>query len=216
MEEAALNDLCGSLFTLGAVAEMQLTSAAVFVCPDKETFVKTAKELLLEFTAMGLGDPNAAAAMFSDDGAFEMPYIADFGFPGRYVGYKEIGGFFAFVRDLYPGFVFENVTILIDTPEQVFGEYEFTAVSTKTGRRIHQLFFGRLVADNGKIKLLREALNSIEVARAVYERGVPELPSKADEKAMAVNCFDHNGLDELLLNSECDLNRYQEAHTREH
>lgn len=178
--------------------------------------MKTARDLLLEFTALGLGDPNAAAAMFCDDGVFEMPYIADFGFPGRYVGHKEISGFFAFVRDLYPGFVFENVTILIDTPEQVFGEYEFTAVSTKTGRRIHQLFFGRLVADNGKIKLLREALNSIEVARAVYERGVPELPSKADEEAMAVNCFDHNGLDELLLNSECDLNRYQEAHTREH
>jgi hypothetical protein len=143
--------------------------------------VKTAKELLLEFTALGLGNPDAAAAMFSDDGAFEMPYIADFGFPGRYVGHKEIAGFFAFVRDLYPGFVFENVTILIDTPEQVFGEYEFTATSTKTGRKIHQLFFGRLVAENGKIKLLREALNAVEVARAVYEQGVPELPAKAEE-----------------------------------
>jgi hypothetical protein len=55
--------------------------------------MKTAKELLLEFTALGLGDPDEAAAMFSDDGAFEMPYIADFGFPGRYAGHKEIGGF---------------------------------------------------------------------------------------------------------------------------
>ena len=92
--------------------------------------MKTAKELLLEFTALGLGDPEGAAAMFSDDGAFEMPYIADFGFPGRYVGHKAIAGFFSFVCDLYPGFAFENVTILIDTPEQVFGEYEFTAIST--------------------------------------------------------------------------------------
>src|ERR1700728_4865496 len=131
-----------------------------FQSANKENSVKTAKELLLEFTASGLADPDAAAAMFSDDGVFELPYIADFGFPARYIGHKEIGDFFAFVRELYPGFVFENVTILIDTPEQVFAEYEFTAVSTKTGRTIHQHFFGRLVAKEGKITLLREALNS--------------------------------------------------------
>jgi hypothetical protein len=175
--------------------------------------MKTAKELLLEFTALGLGDPDAAAAMFNDDGAFEMPYISDFGFPGRYVSQKEIGGFFAFVRDLYPGFVFENVTILIDTPEQVFGEYEFTATSTKTGRRIHQLFFGRLVAENGKIKLLREALNTVEVARAVYEDGVPELPAKPEEAADTLHRGDRSVFEPLLLNSECDLNKYRREHT---
>ena len=138
--------------------------------------MKTAKELLLEFTASSFADPCAAAAMFSDDGAFELPYIADFGFPARYTGHQDIANFFKFVRDLYPGLVFENVVILIDTPEQVFAEYEFTAKSSKTGRMIHQHFFGRLVAENGKIALLREALNSVEVVRAVYDRGVPELP----------------------------------------
>lgn len=173
--------------------------------------MKTAKELLLEFTALGLGDPEGAAAMFSDDGAFEMPYIADFGFPGRYVGHKAIAGFFSFVCDLYPGFAFENVTILIDTPEQVFGEYEFTAISTKTGRKIHQLFFGRLVAENGKIKLLREALNSVEVARAVYVQGVPELPAKAFDDVVELNSSNRSGCDSLLLNSQCDLNQYRKG-----
>ena len=115
-----------------------------------------------------------------------MLYIADFGFPERYVVHHDIGGFFAFVRDLYPGFVFENVAILIDTPEQVFGEYEFTAISSKTGRKIHQHFFGRLVAENGKIKLLREALNSVQVARAVYEHGVPELLARVEETAVTL------------------------------
>lgn len=177
--------------------------------------MKTARDLLPEFTELGLGDPDGAAAMFNDDGAFEMPYMADFGFPERYVDHKEIAGFFSFVRDLYPGFEFENVSILIDTPEQAFGEYEFTATSTKTGRKIHQLFFGRLVAENGKIQLLLEALNSVEVARAVYEQGVPELPAKAGENAIAVNRFGRNRLDELLLNSKCELNQYREAHTRE-
>jgi hypothetical protein len=31
---------------------------------------------------------------------------------------------------------------------------------------VHQLFFARLVAENGRIKLFREALNTVEVARA--------------------------------------------------
>jgi len=52
---------------------------------------------------------------------------------------------------------FQNVKVVMETPNQALGEYEFTAVSSKTGRTIHQLFFGRLVAENGKIKLLRES-----------------------------------------------------------
>ena len=74
--------------------------------------------------------------------------------------------FFQSVLDIYPGFQFENTKVLIDTPDQVFAEFEATAVSSKTGRTVHQLFFARLVAENGKIKLFREALNTVEVARA--------------------------------------------------
>jgi hypothetical protein len=70
------------------------------------------------------------------------------------------------VIDIYPSFKFENIKVLIDTPDQAFAEFEATAVSSKTGRSVHQLFFARLVAENGKIKLFREALNTVEVARA--------------------------------------------------
>jgi uncharacterized protein len=131
---------------------------------------KNAKELMLEFTAFSFRDPKKAAEMFAEDGAFEIPYLATFGVPSQYKGRDAIAGFFQVVRDLFPGLELENIKVLIDTPEQAFGEYEFTAVSSKTGRSVHQLFFGRLVAENGKIKLLREALNSFEVARA----NVPE------------------------------------------
>ena len=137
--------------------------------------MKNAKELLLEFTAFSFKDPEKAAAMFAKDGAFEMPYLTTFGFPGRYQGREEIAGFFRFVRELYPGFQFENVKVLIETPNQAFGEYEFTAVSSKTGRPVHQLFFGRMVTENGEIKLLREALNTVEVARATMRNGVSDL-----------------------------------------
>ena len=144
--------------------------------------MKSAKDLLLEFTASAFSNPPEAASMFAPDGAFELPYLTDFGFPGRYAGHLAITEFFTFVRGLYPGFVFNNVNVLIDTPEQVFAEYQFTAISSKTGRKVTQLVFGRLVAENGRIKLLREALNSAEIARAVYARGIPELPSQAAEQ----------------------------------
>ncbi len=96
--------------------------------------------------------------MFGEDGAFEMPYLATFGLPPQYKGRAAIAGFFQSVLDIYPGFQFENIKLLIDTPDQAFAEFEATAVSTKTGRTVHQLFFARLVAENGRIKLFREAL----------------------------------------------------------
>src|SRR5271154_6405346 len=128
--------------------------------------MRNAKELMLKYTAFSLRDPKKAAEMFAEDGAFEMPYLASFGLPPEYRGRDAIAGFFQSVLDTYPGFQFENVKVLMDTPEQVFAEFEATAVSSKTGRTVNQLFFARLVAENGRIKLFREALNALEVARA--------------------------------------------------
>ena len=128
--------------------------------------MKTAKELILAYTAYSFRDPNKAAEMFAEDGAFELPYLATLGLPPEYQGRDAIARFFQSVLDIYPGFQFENVKVLIDTPDQVFAEFEATAVSSKTGRTVHQLFFARLVAENGKIKLFREALNTLEVAKA--------------------------------------------------
>ena len=131
--------------------------------------MKNAKELLEEFTAASFRDPKKAAEMFTEDGAFEMPYLESFGFPGRYEGREAIEG--------------ENIKVMIDTPEQVFAEYEFTAQSSKTGRTIHELFFGRLVAENGKIKLLRESVNLVEVALGVFPNGLADYKVPAEHKA---------------------------------
>jgi hypothetical protein len=48
-------------------------------------------------------------------------------FPANLSGQDEISGIFQFVRDLYPGLEFGDLQILIDTPNQVLAEYEFTA-----------------------------------------------------------------------------------------
>jgi uncharacterized protein len=141
--------------------------------------MKNARQLLEEFIASSFRDPQQAAAMFTDDGAFDMPYLADLGFAPVYRGRREIADFFQFVRDLYPGFEFENLKVLIDTPEQVFAEYEFRATSSKTGWLLHQLFFGRLVAEQGAIKLLRESINTVAVVRAVFPDGLQGIPNGA-------------------------------------
>jgi uncharacterized protein len=124
--------------------------------------MKKAKELMLDFTALAFRDPQRAADMFTEDGAFEMHYLGPIGYPSRYKGREEIADFFQLVREVYPYFEFEYVQVLVDTPEQVFAEYKFAAMSTITGRQVQQLFFGRLVAENGKIKLL----NSFDASSA--------------------------------------------------
>jgi hypothetical protein len=88
-------------------------------------------------------------------------------------------GAFQFVRDLYPGLGDDNLQILIDTPDQVFAEYEFTATSSKTGRRIHQLIFSRLVFESGKIKCLREALNTAAAVRGIFPDDLSGIPAGA-------------------------------------
>src|ERR1700678_3164118 len=113
--------------------------------------MKNAKELMLEYTAFSFRDPKKAAEMFTEDGAFELPYLATSGLPTEYRGRDAIAAFVHSVLDIYPGFQFENTKLLIDTPAQVFAEFEATAVSSKTGRTVHQFFFSRLVAENGNI-----------------------------------------------------------------
>ena len=77
----------------------------------------------------------------------------------------------------------ENIKVMIDTPEQAFAEYEFTAKSSKTGRTIHELLFGRLVAEHGKIKLLRESVNLVELALGVFPSGLADYKVPSEHKA---------------------------------
>ena len=139
--------------------------------------MKNAKELLQEYNDFSFRDPQAAAEMFTEDGAFEMPYFESLGVPGRYQGQDQIRGFFAFVRELFPDLQLVNTTVVCESADGkvVVAEYEFTSRSTKTGWLIHQLIFGRLVAENGKIKLLRETINLVEVGRATLENGLADL-----------------------------------------
>jgi hypothetical protein len=55
----------------------------------------------------------------------------------------------------------------------VFAEYMAHATAAATGRTVHHLFTGRLVAENGQIK---QSLNPVAVSQALLPGGVKDLP----------------------------------------
>jgi hypothetical protein len=138
--------------------------------------MKTAKELLQAYID---GSALEAAALFADKGALELPYLADLGVEPHYEGPKNIGAFLTFLHEqMYPGFKFIDVKIYIDTPEQAFGEYTIHQRSGISGKHVHQRFFGHLVAENGKIVLLREALNVLAAADGMFPNGIADVINK--------------------------------------
>lgn len=120
---------------------------------------ETAKDLLMKIINSAISNPEEVAGWFAEDGAFEMPYLTssdelwNFRALRRASGYRRL---FRFCARTVSGLRIQKLKSSDRYPDQAFAEYEFTAVSTKAGRSVHQLFFGRLVAENGKIKLCEE------------------------------------------------------------
>lgn len=129
--------------------------------------LKSAKDLLLAYLEH-INNPEEAISLFADDAIIELPYLHSFGLPWRWQGKEVLLQFFKNLPKTFPGFAFQNIQIHIDTPDQAFGEYEVQCIASATGLPYHQRYMGRLVAENGKIKLLREALDMAEVARSMF------------------------------------------------
>lgn len=120
----------------------------------------TASELLKAYLD-GVQNPGAAAALFAPDGVLELPWVKAHA-QGPAAVEKLIAGVLAKV----PDFGFKNLRFWIETPEKVFAEYQVEALIPDTGKTYRQTYAGLLVAKNGKIALLREALDTAEAARA--------------------------------------------------
>jgi len=138
--------------------------------------MKTAKELLQAYIN---GSARESAALFAEKGALELPYLADLGVEPRYEGPENIGAFLTFLHEkMYPGFKFIDVKIYIDTPDQAFGEYTIHQKSGISGKEIHQRFFGHCTVASGQIVLLREALNVIAAADAMFPGGLADIVNR--------------------------------------
>ena len=144
--------------------------------------MKNSKDLLLEYLA-SVRDPEHAASLFAEDGAFEMPFLRSLGGAPRHSGRREIAGLIHQLLKLYPNFEFgsDDTRILIDTPQKTFAEYVGHGRAAATGRTLHQLFAGYLVAEAGEIKLLRESFNPLAMAQAQLPHGAADIPPPGDE-----------------------------------
>ena len=140
------------------------------------------KALLLEYLA-SIRDPERAASLFAQDAAFELPFLRSLGVAPRYTGRREITALLHQLLTLYPNFAFEpdDIHILIETPKKTFAEYVAHARAAATGRTVHHLFTGYLVAEAGEIRLLRETFNPLAMAQAQLPNGVTDIGPPGDE-----------------------------------
>ena len=120
---------------------------------------------LLQAYMDSIRDPAAVGALFADDGVLELPWVK-----ARAQGPTAISQLVAGILAKVPDFRFKNARVWIDTPDHAFGEYQVEALVVDTGKVYRQTYAGLLLAENGKIKLLREALDTAEAARAFTSR----------------------------------------------
>src|SRR5580765_980374 len=99
--------------------------------------MKDSKTLLLEYLA-SIRDPERAAALFAEDGAFELPFMRSLGVEARHSGRRDIAAFLGQFLKLYPDVAFApgDIRVLIETPDKTFAEYVTHMISAATGRRL--------------------------------------------------------------------------------
>ena len=68
-------------------------------------------------------DPERAASLFAEDGAFELPFLRSLGIEPRYTGRREITALLHQLLKLYFAFAPDDIRPLIGTPEKTFVEY---------------------------------------------------------------------------------------------
>jgi hypothetical protein len=138
--------------------------------------MKTAHDLMLAYIG---GTAAQSGALFAETGTLELPYLASIGLPPVLTGPDEITKFLTFLHDtLYPGFAFENVAVHLETPDQAFAEYHINHKSGVNGKAVQQQFFGHLEAEGGKIRRLREAIDVVVAADAIFPNGLADVLAK--------------------------------------
>jgi hypothetical protein len=158
------------------MARFRSANGATASTENGDYIVKNAKDLMLGYIA---GTAEQSGGLFADAGTLELPYLASIGLPPVLKGREEIAKFLGFLHGtLYPGFAFEDVKIHIETPDQVFAEYHINHKSGISGKDVQQQFFGHLEAKDGKITRLREAIDVVVAAEAIYPGGLADVLAK--------------------------------------
>jgi hypothetical protein len=138
--------------------------------------MKTAEELMLAYIG---GNAEQSGALFGDTGTLELPYLASIGLPPVLAGREAVTNFLTFLHgSLYPGFAFQAVKVHLHTADQAFAEYHINHRSGISGKDVQQQFFGHLEAEGGQIRRLREAIDVVVAADAIYPNGLADVLAK--------------------------------------
>jgi len=119
--------------------------------------------------------------LFADDGAFEFPYFAVLGMPTRFQGKAELRQVLGMIGSRFSAFTVSDVEIHeVKQGDALFVRYHTDTFIDGTERVYAQDYVTQLIAENGKIKVLREYFNVIKTARALLPNGLADVPPAAD------------------------------------
>jgi ketosteroid isomerase-like protein len=141
--------------------------------------MSTSRELITEFfdCLRNLSTSvDRCVQLFADDGVFEFPYLSTLGMETRFKGKAAIRGVLELIRSHFSSFTLSNISIHELKDGTGLVEYHSDAFIGSTERVYPQDYVSRLVAENGKIKLLREYMNVISSARALLSNGLADVP----------------------------------------
>jgi uncharacterized protein len=117
--------------------------------------------------------------LFADDGVFEFPYFPSLGMPWRFEGRVQVRQVLEIIRTHFASFTLSNIEIHeVKEGDALFVRYHTDTVLKGTERVYAQDYVSQLVAENGKIKILREYLNIIATARILLPNGLADVPPK--------------------------------------
>ena len=122
--------------------------------------MKSATELL-EAYLNNVRTPRVSAAQFAEDGVLELPWVK-----AHAQGPIAVEQLLTNLLAKIPDFRFKTPTYFIQTPDKVAAEFQVEALVVDTGKFYKQTYCGVLLAANGKIKLLREALDTLAASKA--------------------------------------------------
>ncbi len=115
--------------------------------------------------------------LFADDGVFEFPYMPSIGMPDRFEGKAAIRRVLELIRSRFSWFELSGIEIHESKDEDgLFVRYRSTCFVDGTDKVYRQDYVTQLVAEHGRIKLLRETMNIIATARALLPNGLADVP----------------------------------------
>jgi ketosteroid isomerase-like protein len=142
--------------------------------------MSTSRELLNEFfdCLRNLDSSiDRCVDLFADDGVFEFPYFPVLGMPSRFQGKAALREVLGMINAHFSAFTLSDIDIHeVKDGNALFVRYHSDGFIDRTERVYAQDYVSQLVAENGKIKVMREYLNVINTARMLFPNGLADVP----------------------------------------